>query len=56
MKGLRSQRQFAPKCSLLASTPLGQNILSEYPDKSHDFRNFSFMKSHFSTLSSVGTS
>ena len=30
--------------------------LSEYPDKSHDFRNFSFMKSHFSTLSSVGTS
>ena len=25
-------------------------VLSEYPDKSHDFRNFIFMTSHFSTL------
>ena len=24
--------------------------LSEYPDKSHNFRNFIFMSSHFSTL------
>ena len=25
-------------------------VLSEYPDKSHNFRNFIFMTSHFSTL------
>ena len=25
-------------------------VLSEYSDKSHDFRNFMFMTSHFSTL------
>ena len=25
-------------------------VLSEYPDKSHNFRNFVFMTSHFSTL------
>ena len=25
-------------------------VLSEYSDKSHDFRNFIFMTSHFSTL------
>ena len=25
-------------------------VLSEYPDKSHDFGNFVFMTSHFSTL------
>ena len=25
-------------------------FLSEYPDKSHNFRNFIFMTSHFSTL------
>ena len=25
-------------------------VHSEYPDKSHDFRNFIFMTSHFSTL------
>ena len=25
-------------------------VLSEYPDKTHNFRNFIFMTSHFSTL------
>ena len=30
-------------------------ILSEYPDKSHNFRNFIFMTSHFSTLLGLGT-
>ena len=25
-------------------------VLSEYPDKYHNFRNFIFMTSHFSTL------
>ena len=28
-------------------------VPSEYPDKSHDFRNFSFMMSHLSTLQST---
>ena len=28
-------------------------VLSEYPDKSHNFRNFIFMTSHFSTLSLI---
>ena len=28
-------------------------FLSEYPDKSHNFRNFIFMTSHFSTLSAL---
>ena len=37
--GLRSQRQFAPKCSFL------DIVLSEYPDKSHNFRNFIFITS-----------
>ena len=46
--GLRSQRQFAPKCSFLEIRPLGH--CSWYPDKSHNFRNFVFMTSHFSIL------
>ena len=28
-------------------------VLSEYPDKSHNFRNFIFMTSHFSTLLTI---
>ena len=48
--GLRSQRQFAPKCSFLAICPFLDIVLSEYPDKSHNFGNFIFMTSHFSTL------
>ena len=31
------QRQFAPKCSF--------SVISEYPDKSHDFKNLIFMTS-----------
>ena len=31
-------------------------VLSEYPDKSHDVRNFIFMTSHFSTLLGCKTS
>ena len=40
--GLQSQRQlFALKCSFLASRPLILDIvLSEYPGKSHNVRNF----------------
>ena len=30
-------------------------VLSEYPDKSHNFRNYIFMTSHFSTLEPLGT-
>ena len=41
---LTSQRQFAPKCSFLISRPL-DIVLSEFPDKSHNFRNFIFMTS-----------
>ena len=46
---LTSQRQFAPKCSFLVSRPLG-HVLSEHPDKSHNFRNFILRRHHFSTL------
>ena len=49
--GLRSQEQFAQKCSFLANRPLGALVLSEYPDKSHNFRNFIFMTSHFGLYS-----
>ena len=48
--GLRSQRQFAPKCSFLANRALGHCPFRIYTDKSHNFRNFIFMASHFSTL------
>ena len=30
-------------------------VLSEYPDKSHNFRNFIFMTSHFSTLLEISS-
>ena len=42
--GRRSQRQFAPKCSFW-QVGLLQIVLSEYPDKSNNFRNFIFMTS-----------
>ena len=47
--GLRSQRQFAAKRSFLASRPL-LHCFSEYPDKSHNFRNFIFMTSSLLVL------
>ena len=37
-------RQFAPKCSFFVSRPL-DIALSEYPYKSHNFRNLIFMTS-----------
>ena len=37
---------FASKCSFLASRPLILDVvLSEYPGKSHNVRNFTFMMS-----------
>ena len=43
---LTSQRQFSPKCLFLVNRPLRTLFfLIEYPDKSHNFRNFIFMTS-----------
>ena len=47
--GLRSQRQFATNAHF-RQVGLLDIFLSEYPDKFHNFRNFIFMMSHFSTL------
>ena len=47
--GLRSQREFAPHAHFWQEGLL-VIFLSEYPDKSHDFINFIFMTSLFSTL------
>ena len=40
----------AQLCSENSIQTLLDIVLSEYPDKSHDFRNFIFMTSHLSTL------
>ena len=42
---LTSQRQFAPKYSFLDIVLSEYQNISEYPDKSHNFRNFIFMAS-----------
>ena len=44
--GLISQRQFAPKRSLIFwQVGLLGIVLSKYPDKTHNFRNLIFMMS-----------
>ena len=43
---LKSQRQFAPKCSFFCiKVGLLDSVLLEYPDKYHNFRRFIFMTS-----------
>ena len=43
-------RDNLPRSAHFWQVGLLDTVLSEYPDKSYNFRNFIFMTSHFSTL------
>ena len=43
-------RDNLPRDAHFCQVGLLDTVLSEYPEKSHNFKNFIFMMSHFSTL------